>query len=136
MAAKTDLRDGAQGNLRRRRSDAETVPGDLHGGPGGAAAHDKASGKQTHRAWSAGGGPLDGHFQMASHRKRSAALETDSAGTHVMNGAGTPMGSGSLAGHAKPNRQRQSKPPPGAPLYLLPYFHIGPPHPSNTVVDG
>jgi hypothetical protein len=31
-----------------------------------------------------------------------------------------------FAGQAKLNRQRQFKPPPGAPLYLLPHSHMNP----------
>src|SRR5664280_3524094 len=118
MAAKADLRDGAQGHFRRRL-DAEAVPSDLYRGLGGAAAHDKARGMKLRQAWSAaGGGPGDVQFQVATHGKRPATLETDSVGTHVMNRAGIPMGSGPLAGQAKLNRERQAKPSPGTPFYL------------------
>src|SRR5665647_1489884 len=102
--------DGPNGD-RRQRLGTKVVPGDLNGGLGALAADHKARGAQAHGAVVvARGGPIDAEFHMTAHGESLAATETDSGGTHVGDGAGSPARRRSLTGQAEVNRQGQGKP--------------------------
>jgi hypothetical protein len=127
-----NLRDGGQGAFGFRR-DAEVVRTDPQGGLATATAHDEARGMQVDGILTVLiRGPIDDEFQVASHRKRTAAAQTDSARTHVLNGTDTPTGRGSLEGQSKMDRQIQFKTPFGTAFDVRQFFHFQPPWTPST----
>ena len=112
----TSLRDGLNG-IRWPLYDVEAVRGDAYGGFGSAAAHDKSRGMQADKTLIVEGSwPIQDQFQVTPDRKRPAAAETDSAGTHVLNRTDSPTGRVSLSREAETNGVSQHKTLLFAPL--------------------
>ena len=105
-------------------------------GNAGVAAHHKTGGAKMHRVRSTVSRPIGGQFHVASQRKRSTTLEADAARTHVVYRARNPTCTGSLAGQAELNAERQFKSSPYAPFDVLMHFHISSPPPSTAAVEG